>query len=78
MMSINFSDIAILNIRGSDYHCIISLISENEATNLMKKGWFDWKKDNIIKHKKFFLYLKMSKEIFTFSSIEIEKKVLPL
>ena len=38
MMSINFSDIAILNIRGSDYHCIISLISENEATNLMKKG----------------------------------------
>ena len=78
MMSINFSDIAILNIRGSDYHCIINLISENEATNLMKKGWFDWKKDNIIKHKNFFLYLKMSKEIFTFSSIEIEKKVLPL
>ena len=78
MMSVNFSDIAILNIRGSDYHCIISLISENEATNLMKKGWFDWKKDNIIKHKIFFLYLKMSKEIFTFSSIEIEKKVLPL
>ena len=24
IMSINFSDIAILNIKGSDYHCIIS------------------------------------------------------
>ena len=31
MMSINLSDIAILNIKGSDYHCIISLISKNEA-----------------------------------------------
>ena len=31
MMSINLSDIAILNIKGSDYHCIISLISKNGA-----------------------------------------------
>ena len=29
MMSINLSDFAILNIKGSDYHCIISLISKN-------------------------------------------------
>ena len=28
-----FSDIAILNIKGSDYCCIISLISKNEAIN---------------------------------------------
>ena len=27
-MSMNLSDIAILNIKGSDYHCIISLISK--------------------------------------------------
>ena len=27
MMSINLSDIAIVNIKGSDYRCIISLIS---------------------------------------------------
>ena len=33
MMSINLSDIAILNIKGSDYGCIISLISKNEAIN---------------------------------------------
>ena len=32
----NLSDIAILNIKGSDYCCIISLISKNEAINLME------------------------------------------
>ena len=31
MMSMNLSDIAILNIKGSDYRCFISLISKNEA-----------------------------------------------
>ena len=34
MMSINFCDIAILNIKGPDYRCIISLISKNEAIKL--------------------------------------------
>ena len=29
MMSVNLSDIAILNIKGSDYWCIISEISTN-------------------------------------------------
>ena len=29
MMSMNLSNIAILIIKGSDYHCIISLISKN-------------------------------------------------
>ena len=38
MMSINFSDIAILNIRGSDYHFIMSLISKNEAINLLRNA----------------------------------------
>ena len=36
MMSINLSNIAVLNIKGSDYCCIISLISKNEVINLMK------------------------------------------
>ena len=35
MMSVNLSNIVILNIKGSDYRCIISLISKNEAINLM-------------------------------------------
>ena len=36
MMSINLSDIAILNIKDSDYRCIISLISKFETINLMQ------------------------------------------
>ena len=38
MMSMNLSDIAIVNIKGSDYCCIISLISKNEAINLMQNA----------------------------------------
>ena len=37
MMSMNLSDIAVLNIEGSDYRCI-SLISKNEAINLMQNA----------------------------------------
>ena len=33
MMSMNFSNITILKIKGSDYGCISSLISKIEATN---------------------------------------------
>ena len=32
----SLSDIAILNITGADYHCIISEISKNEAMSLMQ------------------------------------------
>ena len=38
MMSMNLSDIAILNIKDSNYRCIISLISKNEAINLMQNA----------------------------------------
>ena len=38
MMSINLSDIVLLNIKGSDYHCIISLISKKEAINLIRNA----------------------------------------
>ena len=37
MMSMNLSDIAILNIKGSNYRCIINGISQNEDINLMQK-----------------------------------------
>ena len=37
MMSINLSNIAILNIIGSDYRCI-SLISKNEAIKLLQNA----------------------------------------
>ena len=35
---INLSDIAILNIKGSYYCCIISLITKNEARNLLQNS----------------------------------------
>ena len=36
MMSINLNKIAILNIKGSGYCCIISLIIKNKAISLMR------------------------------------------
>ena len=36
MMLLNFSDIAILKIKGSDYYCIISKIIKTEAINLIQ------------------------------------------
>ena len=38
MMSINLSDIAVLNIKSADYGCIISGISKNEAINIMRNA----------------------------------------
>ena len=38
MMSMNLSGIAILNIKDSDYRCIISLISKNEAIQLIQNA----------------------------------------
>ena len=40
MMSINLSDINTSNIKSSDYHCIISLISKNDAIKLMYNANF--------------------------------------
>ena len=36
-VSMDLSDIAILNIHGANYCCIISRISKSEAINLLKK-----------------------------------------
>ena len=56
MASINLSHIAILNIKDSDYRCIISLISKNEAIKLMQNADLVQKAE-IIKHKNlFFIY----------------------
>ena len=38
MMSMNLSNIAILNIKSSDHECIISLISKNESINLIQNA----------------------------------------
>ena len=71
MMSVNLSDIAILNIKGSHFCCIISLISKNEATSLMQNADLTEKNQNIIKHKNLLSRIKMGKG--TFGDIEFEK-----
>ena len=38
MISVNLSDIAILNFKGSDYRCIITRFSKNEAINVMQNA----------------------------------------
>ena len=53
MISVNLSDIAILNMKASDYRCIISLISKNEAINLWQNVDLTKKKQIIIKNKQF-------------------------
>ena len=43
MISINLSNVAILNIKGTNYCCIISDISKSESINLMQKVNFSKK-----------------------------------
>ena len=38
MLSINLSDIAILNIGGVDYRCIINKITTSEAIHLLQNA----------------------------------------
>ena len=38
MIIINLSDIATLNIKGYDYHCIISLSSKNRTIKLLQNA----------------------------------------
>ena len=61
MMSIKLSNISILNIKGSNCRCIISLISKNKTIKLMQNTDLT-KKRGILKN----ICIKMSKEILMF------------
>ena len=50
MMSIILSDAAILNIKSTDYPCIISKISKREAINLMQNINLTEKSGALLKH----------------------------
>ena len=50
MMSMNLSDIAVWNIKGSDYCCIISGISKNEDINVMQNTDLTETLENIKKY----------------------------
>ena len=74
MISINFGNITILNIKASDYCCIISLIRKKWGYKIDAKCLFGRKKWNII----FILFscIKVSNEFLTFGNIEIENNKL--
>ena len=57
MMSPNLIDIAILYIKGCNYRCIISLISKNDAINLMQNADLTEKKEHY-KTQKFIITYK--------------------
>ena len=56
-MSMNLDDIAILNINGADYRCVIAGTSKIEVINLMQNIDFSEKKQNIIKYKKNYFHI---------------------
>ena len=47
VMSIKLSDIVILNIKDSDYCCIISLISKYETINLIQNADLTEKRETL-------------------------------
>ena len=71
----NLSDAAIWNIKSSDYCCILSLISKNEAISLMQnvQNTELTGKWSILKHENLLWRIKMGEEILRFDDIEIKK-----
>ena len=70
----NLSDTAILNIKDSDYCCIISLINKNEVVHIMQNADLTEKSRILWNIKNLLSSIKIGKEILTFGDIEIEKK----
>ena len=70
MMFMNLRDIAILNINGADYCCIVSKISKSNTTNIVQNNDFTEKKRIIIEDKNLLSQIKMVEEIITFGEIE--------
>ena len=56
-MFINFSNIAILIVKHFSYRCIISLISKNEAINLVQNADLTKKKTEYQKTQKIYLHI---------------------
>ena len=69
----NLSNIAIPNINGADYCCIINSNWQKWGYKFNAKHWLDWKKQNITKHEKLLSHIKIGKEVLMFGGIEIEK-----
>ena len=54
MISVNLSNIAIINIHGANYRCIISRISKSEAINVMQNIDLSGKSRTLENTKKYF------------------------
>ena len=67
IMSMKLNDIAILNTKSSDYRCIVSLISKNEAINLLQNADLT-KKSKTLKNKNLLTRIKIGKETLTFDN----------
>ena len=73
VMSVNLSNIAILNIKCFDHCYIISRISKNEAINLLQHADLTEKSGTLENINILFSRIKIIQEILSFRDIEIEK-----
>ena len=58
-MSINLSNIAVLNINGVDYCCVIKGISKSEVINLLQKADLNEKRGTLQNIIFFIMYKKL-------------------
>ena len=68
----NFT-VAVVTVNKNDYGIHFFVYEQRWSHKFIKKCWFDWKKQNIIKHENLLSHIKMGKEFITFRDIEIEK-----
>ena len=73
-MSINLNNIAILNIQGIDYCCIINGIGKSGAVNLLQNADLTEGREELKKFKTFITTYKMSKEIITFGILKLKNR----
>ena len=61
----SFNDVAIVSVKRNGYRIHFLYMIKDKATNLLKKCWFEWKKSNIIKSKKYrkitYIYINMDR-----------------
>ena len=62
-----------IDAKGSDYHCIFSLISKNEAIKLMQNADLTEKTGTLSNIKNILSYIKMGEKIIKFGDTKVEK-----
>ena len=73
MTSINFIDIATINITCVHYCCLANRIAKSKPLNLPQNADFTEEKVEHYKTWKFAITYKMDKKVITFGNIELEK-----